>query len=200
MVDRLAGDDLTAILALIAGIVLALVGIGVLSRSRRRTGPLLGAPCGVRCSPSARWSPCFGGGAADRAGGRRQPQGALARGCRRPRSPVRAVTPSRPARFARVRTIRDRAVMVFPGRAGRSGALVCWCAMATGACSIAEATVPARATSTPGVGVANSTCGPRWVLVSVVATSTGVGSAAWGCPSAASCCCRRPLGTSGCAR
>lgn len=41
IVDRLAGDDLTALLALVAGVVLAAVGIVVLWRSRRRDGPRL---------------------------------------------------------------------------------------------------------------------------------------------------------------
>jgi hypothetical protein len=40
LVDRLAGDDVTAILALVAGVVLGIVGAGVLWRSRRRDDTL----------------------------------------------------------------------------------------------------------------------------------------------------------------
>ena len=86
-VDRVSGDDVTAVLAGVAGIVLVALGVATLWRTRRTTGSLgrgsAGAPSAARGARArGSWS-CF-------------PTGIAILATHKARSPVEAVSP-RPA-------------------------------------------------------------------------------------------------------
>ena len=118
LVDRVSGDDVTAVLAGLAGIVLVALGVATLWRIAPHRRPAAPPPRGRR---RGRHCPHRAGRPPHRPRDRRDAQGALTgRRCRpRPALPRRRADDERrpaAARLVRARSQNRAAVIAFPGR------------------------------------------------------------------------------------
>ncbi len=166
-VDRLSGDDVTAMLAGVAGVVLVGLGAAVLWRSRRldeRPAATLPAPDArrrpPRCSPASS-SSCRSASRSSSTTRRARRWRAADLG--RPYVDV-TLTTSDGLRLAGwyVPSRNGAAVIAFPGRT-RPGRRTRACSSATATascCSTAAARARAKATSTPAAGAASRTSAP----------------------------------------